>query len=82
MLSDYLNAAAQHATYELLPEDGEFYGEIPACPGVHATAKTLEQCRAELLSAVEDWVLFRVHRHLPLPVIDGIELSVKAEVAS
>jgi predicted RNase H-like HicB family nuclease len=82
MLSDYLNAAACHATYELLPEDGDFYGEIPQCPGVHATAKTLELCRAELLSALEDWVLFRIHRHLPLPVIDGVELSVGAEAGS
>jgi predicted RNase H-like HicB family nuclease len=82
MLSNYLHAAAQHATYEILPEDGDFYGEIALCPGVHATGKTLENCRASLLAALEDWVFFRIHRHLPLPVIDGVELSVKAEAAS
>jgi predicted RNase H-like HicB family nuclease len=82
MLSDYLHAAARRATYEILPEDGDFYGEIPPCPGVHATGKTLENCRTALLEALEDWILFRVHRHLPLPVIDGIELAVKAEAAS
>jgi hypothetical protein len=49
---------------------------------VHATGTTLEACRAELLSTLEDWVLFRIHRHLSLPVIDGIELTVKAEAAS
>ena len=75
MLSDYLHAAARHATYELLPEDGEFFGEIPPCPGVHATGRSLEDCREALLSALEDWILFRVHRHLSLPVIDGIEAS-------
>ncbi|MFN9370118.1 MAG: type II toxin-antitoxin system HicB family antitoxin [Planctomycetia bacterium] len=81
MLSDYLTAAARHATYEMLPEDGVFYGEIPPCAGVHATGTTLEDCRAALLSALEDWILFRIHRHLSLPVIDGVELSVKAEAA-
>ena len=75
MLIDYINAAAAHAVYELLAEDGEYYGEIPPCAGVHATGTTLEACRAELLSTLEDWVLFRIHRHLSLPVIDGIELT-------
>lgn len=82
MLTEYLHAAARHATYELLAEDGEFYGEIPPCPGVLATGKNLEECRESLLSALEDWILFRIHRHLSLPVIDGVELSVKAEAAS
>lgn len=82
MLSDYLHAAAAHAHYEILPEDGEFYGEIALCPGVHATGATLEACRIELLSVLEDWILFRIHRHLPLPVIDGVDLTVKAESSS
>ena len=82
MLIDYINAAAAHAVYELLAEDGEYYGEIPPCAGVHATGTTLEACRAELLSTLEDWVLFRIHRHLSLSVIDGLELTVKAEAAS
>jgi predicted RNase H-like HicB family nuclease len=81
MLSEYLQAAARHATYEILEEDGEFFGQIPLCQGVHATGPTLEACRNELLSTLEDWVLFRIHRHLPLPEIDGLELSVKAEAA-
>jgi hypothetical protein len=28
-----------------------------------------------LREVLEEWILFRVHRHLPLPVIDGIELT-------
>jgi predicted RNase H-like HicB family nuclease len=79
MLTDYLTAAVRHAVYELLPEDGEYYGEIPLCPGVFATAKSIEECRSELLSVLEDWIFFRIHRHLSLPVIDGLELTVKEE---
>jgi predicted RNase H-like HicB family nuclease len=81
MLTEYLSAAARQAVYEMLPEDGHFYGEIPVCPGVVATGKTLEECRGELLSALEDWIFFRIHRHLSLPVIEGLELSVKEEAA-
>jgi len=80
MLLEYLQAALRHARYEILPDDGTYYGEIPECNGVYANAPTLEVCREELRKVLEEWVLFRVHRNLPLPIIDGIELTIK-EVA-
>jgi len=43
--------------------------------GVYANTTSLEECREELREVLEEWILFRVHRHLPLPVIDGIELT-------
>lgn len=73
MLLEYLQAALRHARYEILPDDGTYYGEIPECNGVYANAATLEACREELREVLEEWVLFRVHRHLPLTVIDGSE---------
>jgi len=79
MLRDYLNAAMRHAHYEILPDDGSYYGEILDCRGVYANAASLEDCRTELASALEDWILFRVHKNLSLPVIDGLELSVSKE---
>lgn len=80
MLSEYLQAALRHARYEILRDDGTYYGEIPECPGVYANTTRLEECREELREVLEAWILFRVHRHLPLPVIDDIELTIK-EVA-
>lgn len=80
MLSKYIRAAMRHAKYELLPEDGCYYGEIPECQGVYADAPTLEQCREQLRQVLEEWILFRLHRNLPLPVVGGIDLSIK-EVA-
>jgi predicted RNase H-like HicB family nuclease len=80
MLIEYLQAALRHARYEILPDDGAYYGEIPECNGVYANAATLEDCREELREVLEEWVLFRVHRNLPLPVIDGIELAIKEVV--
>lgn len=80
MLLEYVQAALGHAKYEILADDGSYYGEIPECNGVYANAATLEQCREQLREVLEEWVLFRVHKNLPLPVVDGIELTIQ-EVA-
>ena len=80
MLLEYIQAALRHAKYEILPDDGSYYGGISECNGVYANAKTLEDCREELREVLEEWVLFRVHKNLPLPLIDEIEPLVK-EVA-
>jgi predicted RNase H-like HicB family nuclease len=77
MLTRYIRAAMHRATYEILPDDGSFYGEIPGFDGVYANTKTLETCREELEEVLEEWMLLRVSKHLPLPVVNGIELAVK-----
>lgn len=71
----------QKATYEILSDDGSFYGEIPGFQGVWSNAATLQGCQEELQSALEDWILVRVADHLPLPIVDGIELKPQEEVA-
>lgn len=68
------------ARYEKLDGEEGYYGEIPECPGVWANAVKLEDCRDELAEVLEEWVLFRVSRNLPLPVIDGLEVTIR-EVA-
>ena len=67
MLTEYLRAALHRATYEILSDDGSFYGEIPGFNGVYANASTLEACREELEEVLEEWILFRISRNLPLP---------------
>jgi predicted RNase H-like HicB family nuclease len=80
MLTKYIHAAMHKAKYKILSDDDTFYGEIPGFQGVWANAETLEVCREELAEVLEEWILLRVSRNLPLPVVDGIELSIK-EVA-
>ena len=80
MLTSYIRAAMHPAKYEILLDDGTFYGEIPGFDGVYANTDTLETCRDELEEVLEEWILFRVSRNLPLPVVDQIELIIK-EVA-
>ena len=77
MLTEYLQAAMRRAKYEILPDDGSFYGEIPDFQGVYANQATLESCRELLEEVLEDWVLFRVSRNLELPVVDGLKIEIK-----
>ncbi|MBI5528246.1 MAG: type II toxin-antitoxin system HicB family antitoxin [Deltaproteobacteria bacterium] len=77
MLIHYIQAAMGRAHYEILPDDGSYYGEIKGFRGVYANASTLEGCREELESALEDWLLFRISKGLSLPTIDGIRLQIK-----
>ena len=44
-----------------------FYAEIKALRGVWATGRTLEECRANLLSALEGWLIFRLRNRLAVP---------------
>ena len=75
MLIDYIRAAMTYAKYEILEDDGTFYGTIPNCPGVWASEETLEACRDELQSVLEDWILVRISDRLPLPIINEINLN-------
>ncbi len=57
----------RRAKYEILPDDGSFYGEIPDFQGVYANARTQEPCREELQEVLEEWVFFRISKNLALP---------------
>lgn len=70
MITQYIQKAMEHARYEILSDDGSFYGEIPECQGVYANARTLEKCRNELEEVLEEWILFRTYKNLSIPAID------------
>jgi predicted RNase H-like HicB family nuclease len=82
MFTKFMEAAMRHAHYEILADDGTYYGEIPECRGVYARARTLEECRDELAEVLEDWLLFRIHKNLSLPTIDGLTLEVREEATA
>lgn len=77
MLTQYIQAAMNRAKYEIL-EDGTYFGRIPPCRGAWANEKTLEECRVELQSVLEDWILLAVQLRHPLPIIDRINLNQKS----
>ncbi len=78
MLTDYINAALRHARYEILSDDGSYYGEIPELPGVWANADTLEACREELRETLENWITVGLAMQRTLPPIDDVEVIVEA----
>jgi predicted RNase H-like HicB family nuclease len=77
MLLKYIKTALQHAKYEILEEDNSFYGEIPGFNGVYAHATSLEKCGDELAEVLEEWILLRIHKNLPLPIIENLELKIR-----
>ena len=77
MLTKYIQAAMRKAKYEILPDDGSFYGEIPGFDGVYANTDQLEKCREELEEILEEWILLRISHSLPLPVLEGMDLTIK-----
>ena len=77
MLIAYIRAAMKRAHYEILSDDASFYGEIPGLQGVYANAATLEECREELESVLEDWILLGLQLGHELPMVEGIDLNLK-----
>ena len=76
MLIEYINKAMEHAHYEIINDEEPYYGEIPELPGVWATGKTLEACRRNLASALEDWLLFSLAKGLPISPLDDLEIRL------
>ena len=77
MIREYIATAMAKAEYEILCDDGSFYGEIPGFQGVYSNAETLEECRTELEEVLEEWLLFSISRNLDVPVVDGIDINVQ-----
>lgn len=59
MLNEYITKKMKRARYKIL-DDGMYFGEISGLNGVWASSKILEDCRKELRSALEDWLLFKL----------------------
>lgn len=62
------------ASYEKL-DDGSYSGTVKRCPGVVAFATSLYECREELRSTLEDWLIVKLRHGDALPVIAGINLN-------
>ena len=75
MLNDYMDHALQHAQYEQI-EDGTYFGTIPGFEGLWSNGVTPQECVAELRDVLEGWILLGIAQHEPLPVVDGITITV------
>ena len=76
MIRQYVDEALKMARYDKLDGD-TFYGEVPRLRGVMATASTLERCREQLAEVIEEWVLIRVAKRLPIPRLGNARSASK-----
>lgn len=67
MIQDYLMHHINKARYEIIDGGKRYYGEIPGLKGVWATGNTLEECRRDLLSTLEGWLIIRLQKNLSVP---------------
>jgi predicted RNase H-like HicB family nuclease len=75
MLARYIDQAMEQAAYEIIEDEGSYYGEIPGLQGVWARQATLEACRRELREALSDWIALRLRLGLEIPVLADIDLN-------
>ncbi len=80
MIKTYIETAMRHAHYEVIEDDEPYYGEIRELPGVWASGSTLEECRDNLVEAVDGWLLFRVSRGMEIPDINDVRLNIPREI--
>ena len=66
MPATFIDSAVESARYEIVEDDGSYWGEIPGFPGVWAKHKTLPGCQRELREAVSDWIALRVRLGLSI----------------
>ncbi len=75
MLARLIDEAMERAVYEIIEDEGTFWGEIPGFQGVWARHTTLEGCRRELREALSDWIALRLRLGLVIPVVADLDLN-------
>ena len=76
MIFEYCQKAVEKAEYKKL-DDNTWFAEIPALRGVWANGKTVEECRKELITVLEEWIILKLRDGDQLPEIDGITVQIK-----
>jgi predicted RNase H-like HicB family nuclease len=75
MITEYIHAALSRAKYELIEDENPYYGEIPELQGVWAVGPTLEDCRRNLAEVVDDWLVVRLKKGLPIPPLGEFKVE-------
>jgi predicted RNase H-like HicB family nuclease len=81
MITEYIYKSMELAHYEIIEDDGTYWGEISGYQGVWGRADNLEKCRKQLKESLEEWIVFRLKHDLELPLIEGVNINnVEQEV--
>jgi len=76
MIIEYCQKAIEKAEYKKLG-DGSWFAEIPEFQGVWANGNTVEQCRNELLTVLEEWLLLKVRDGDSIPDVAGLKVEIR-----
>jgi predicted RNase H-like HicB family nuclease len=76
MILEYCEKAIQKAEYKKL-EDETWFAEIPGFQGVWANGNTVEACRKELITVLEEWLVLMLRDKNPIPELDGLRLEIR-----
>ena len=79
MIIEYCQKAIENAQYKKL-NDGTWFAEIPGFQGVWANGYSVEQCRNELITVLEEWLLLKVRDGDSVPDVAGLKVEIR-EVA-
>ena len=82
MLLKFIETALEHANYEIIEDPEPFYAEVPELKGVWATGRTVEECRRNLMEAIEDWLFFSLTQGRPIPVLGGVSIRLPERVTN
>ncbi|MHB8523863.1 MAG: type II toxin-antitoxin system HicB family antitoxin [Limisphaerales bacterium] len=75
MLAKYIDTAMELAAYEIIEDEGKYWGEIPGFKGVWARHDTLAGCQRELREALSDWIALRLRLRLDIPELAQMNLN-------
>lgn len=76
-MTEYISAALSRAHFELMDDEPAYFGEISGLQGVWGKGATIEACKIELQSSLEDWLLFGLVNGLAVPPIGQVELRAE-----
>lgn len=79
MFAEYTLAALERAQYKVIDDHEPIFGEVPELEGVWATGKTIEECRRELVSAIEGWIALRLKMGDSIPQIGEVDINASTE---
>ena len=63
MIFEYCQKAIERAEYKKL-DDGTWYAKVRGFKGVWANAETVEDCRKELISVLEEWIVLKLRTEI------------------
>jgi len=76
MIIEYCQKALEKAEYKKL-EDGTWFAEIHGFRGVWANGKSVEECRKELITVLEEWIVLKLRDNNSIPEVDGLRIEIK-----